>query len=352
MTTIRGKKILFIAPNYYGYEKHIIHGLEKLGAIVYYAENRPFQHDPINKGTKWYVSILCKKASYIRKVLIPLVKRDKFDLCLFVDLFSFDHLLVTNLRKKNPDIKCILYLWDNIRGYKWPQFFSSFDKIFSFDPIESKEFELTYLPNFYTGSLSNEKETNCLYDFSFIGSLQVHRLRILEDMAMQLKQENKRYFFYLYLHPNYNRLKFNRYINWILQLFPKRFKGYKLFYNLITQKKRNEIVHYQPLSLSDSVKSIASSNCILDLPFPGQTGSTQRLVQALAFNKKVITTNASVIHESFYNPGYIKVARVENFSVDWQWVNEKNDTRMDISGLHIDNWLIQLLSSWQNNSYQ
>jgi hypothetical protein len=336
---LTGKKVLLIIPAFYGYEKLIKEGLEKLGATVSYLENKAFRNDPVTRDTKWYLTILCRKNSYIRNKLIPAFK-NTFDVCLFINLFSFHPELTEILKKQNPNIINVLYLWDNVKGYRWEQFFKHFDKIYSFDPIESRKLGIKYLPNFYVTDFPLQHTIK--FDLSFVGSLQVHRLKILEELVSNLNHQNKTVFFYLYLHPNYNRLKFNKYIQALLNIFPGQFKGYKLVYDLITGKKKHALVSHRSLTISESIQSMANSSCILDLPFPSQTGSTQRVIQALALQKKVITTNSAVTEESFYNPDYIKVASSKSLVIDWNWVNRKSEVVPNINHLRLDNWLKQL----------
>lgn len=114
---IPNRNILLVAPKYYGYEEIILEALVKGGDAVTFIENKAFQYDEINRGTKWYTTFLCKKNGYIKANLIP-ASHKKFDVCLFINLFSFHPSVIKNLRKSNPGIRCILYLWDNIRGYK------------------------------------------------------------------------------------------------------------------------------------------------------------------------------------------------------------------------------------------
>lgn len=82
------KKILLIVPRFYDYEKLIKEGLEKRGAKISFLENRAFRNDPVSRDSRWYLTFFCKKSSYIKKKLIPL-SRNKFDVCFFINLFSF-----------------------------------------------------------------------------------------------------------------------------------------------------------------------------------------------------------------------------------------------------------------------
>jgi hypothetical protein len=334
------RDILLVAPKYYGYEDVISAALVKGGDNVTFIENKAFQYDPINRGTKWFTTFLCLKNRYIRTTLIP-VSQKKFDVCFFINLFSFDPAIIKNLRLSNPSIRCVLYLWDNIRGYKWQQFFSYFDEIYCFDPVESEQFNLKYLPNFYPDiqpALSSE------FDLCSIASLQVHRLKKLTQIVQSAEKSNSKFFFYLYLPRQHSRLKYNWAVYQATKLFPNRFTGYKYMYGLISRSIENELVKHDPISLSNAIDVMGRSKCIVDLPYPWQTGSTQRVINALALNKKVITSNESAVKESFYDPEFIKVVPLSEFSIDWNWINRKTETSLDLSSLRIDNWLKRLLS--------
>lgn len=339
---LTGKKVLLIVPAFYGYERLLREALENLGAKVTYRENKAFRNDPVTKDTKWYLTLLCKKNSYIKKELIPL-SQQRFDVCIFINLFSFHPGLIENLKKENPDIFTILYLWDNVRDYRWQPFFKYFNNVYSFDPVESRELGLKYLPNFYPSGLAANPGEKDKFDVSFVGSLQVHRFRLLNTLTAKLKAQKRTFYFHLYLHPNYNRLKYNKYVHAMLSLFPGQFKGYKSLYKLISRKVVHELVFHHPLTIPEAIQSLASSACVLDLPFPSQTGSTQRMIQALALQKKVITTNSSVTQESFYNSEYIKIMTGKDIGIDWDWVSRRNVTPLNIDHLRLDNWLIQLL---------
>lgn len=335
------KNILLVAPGFYDYETLIREELQKIGFNVVFVQNRAFRNDPITVGTKWYMHFLCQKKKYISQHLLPITE-NKFDVCLFINLFSFDPLIIKNLKKYNPSVKCILYIWDNVKGYKWKQFFNFFDKIYSFDPVEASSLGIHYLPNFYPNFTVNSTERND-YELSFIGSLQAHRIKILEDAVSVLKSSKKSFLFYLYLHPNYDRLKYNILVNTIARLFPGYLKEHKFLYHIIARKIKYEFVHYKPLSLSESVLITARSKCIIDLPTPSQTGSTQRIIQALALGKKVMTTNASVKYDSFYDPNYIQIISTDSFYIDWDWLNKYFTSAPNVSHLRLDNWLTEIL---------
>jgi hypothetical protein len=341
MSKFRGKRILLIAPVYYGYEDQIRKCLIEFGAIVSFAENKPFANDPANKGTPWYAKFLCDKNKYITKTLLP-VANQPYDICLFVDLFSFHPDIIRNLKKQNPNIRCVLYLWDNIKGYKWENFFKYFDKVLSFDPVEANDFKLNYLPNFFPPQTDEPIEP--VFDVCSIGSLQIHRLKIFEKEVKKFKELKKPYFIYLYLPPLQTKLVYNPIMFAFTFFFKKRFKGYRSIYNLFYRKEHHDLVKHISLPLNESIRVMSQSRCIIDLPYPAQTGSTQRVINALGLGKKVITTNQSVLKDSFYRPDYIKLISQSDFKIDWDWLYAKPESPIDMSASRLDNWVQTVLS--------
>lgn len=340
---LHGKNILLVVPFYHGYQDFLKRTLERLGASVVLLENRAFKYDPLNKGTQRFETWFCKKSKYIQRQLYPVSKK-KFDACLFVNLFSFHPAIVKNLRKSNPSIKCILYIWDNIRGYEWKPFFKCFDDIYMFDPVEAEELSIKYLPNFYLDIQITEGDKD-RFDLHFVGSLQAHRLTILERITAKYKSERKRFFFYLYVPPIYNKFRNNTLVYAVAKLFPHKFKGYKRQYNIQKGNENHALIYRDPVKLAKTIQTMSQSNCVIDLPYPSQTGSTHRVVQALALGKKVMTTNRSVIYDSFYNPDWIKVVSEPVEEIDWNWIYNKHNHQPDVNFLRIDNWLLQLFSS-------
>jgi hypothetical protein len=341
MKSLQNKRILLFAPKYYGYEVVLARELEKKGATVTYVENKPFIHDPINKGTPWYLKIFCRKEKYLSKIVFP-ASKNKYDIFFVVDLFSFRPQMVENLRLVNPDIQCLLYLWDNARGYHWKQFFKHFDFTYTFDPAEAKEHNLTYWPNFWP--IPNHPEGHKKkYDVCCVASFQVHRLNTLEAESERPEAQRKNIFFYIYLPPVHSKLIYNSLIYFVTQFFPNRYQGYKKMYRLIYKKTTHPLIKYKPLPLNEAVNVIESSKCVIDLPYHLQTGSTQRVINALGLKKKVITTNQSIKEEMFYNPEFIKIVSPANFEIDWNWIEAKPNTEMNLDYLRIDNWIDKLL---------
>jgi hypothetical protein len=103
-------------------------------------------------------------------------------------------------------------------------------------------------------------------------------------------------------------------------------------------------VHHESLALEDAISKLMRAHCVIDLPFPTQTGSTQRVIQALAFKKKVLTTNTSASLESFFDQNFIRVISTNDRDFLLPANDKSSNQPPEISHLRIDNWLKRLLA--------
>lgn len=55
------------------------------------------------------------------------------------------------------------------------------------------------------------------------------------------------------------------------------------------------------------IEKVRESNCILEVLQKGQSGMTQRTMEALVYNKKLLTNNKHIVEMPFYNKDYIQV---------------------------------------------
>lgn len=62
---------------------------------------------------------------------------------------------------------------------------------------------------------------------------------------------------------------------------------------------------YMPYS--EIIGKVMESNCILEILQQGQSGLTQRTMEAIVYNKKLLTNNKNIVKLPFYNKDYIQV---------------------------------------------
>ena len=87
---------------------------------------------------------------------------------------------------------------------------------------------------------------------------------------------------------------------------------------------------------------ILESNCILDTDRECQTGTTPRVIWALALGKKIVSTNLNLKNMPFYNEEQIVFIDRNNPILDIDFVKSRKEvfTINDyILNLRIDNWI-------------
>lgn len=73
-------------------------------------------------------------------------------------------------------------------------------------------------------------------------------------------------------------------------------------------EKRVKGIHYnQWLDYGQVLNYIKKTNCLIEVMDGSQNGVTLRTMEAVCYNKRLLTNNKSVMNSSFYNTGYIKV---------------------------------------------
>lgn len=79
------------------------------------------------------------------------------------------------------------------------------------------------------------------------------------------------------------------------------------------------------------VKRIQGTNCLLEICQSGKKQYTLRPWEAIAYGKKILTSNKEFLKEDFYDSRYIQVYDDPD-SIDWEWVRE----RVDVDYHYID----------------
>lgn len=85
------------------------------------------------------------------------------------------------------------------------------------------------------------------------------------------------------------------------------------FYIVKDKKEKSSIIDLKNKSLlySENLENVKKATCLLEIVVEGQTGLTLRTMEALFFNKKLITNNSSIMQYDFYHPNNILIIRDE-----------------------------------------
>ena len=161
-----------------------------------------------------------------------------------------------------------------------------FDIIFSFDPEDSKNYKLTYIKQFLPFTWQqiqsiNDKNHNVENICYYVGGYQPERVDLINVITPVLQECNCVTDFYLI--DKYNNSDY----------YPLNCKNKKLSYQ-------------------ENIDKLTKSRFVLEINKPNQSGLTLRAIEALVFNKKLITNNGELKNKDFYSPSRIFIYNGNN----------------------------------------
>ena len=195
--------------------------------------------------------------------------------------------LVDYLHRNNPHLKIIVWVWNTLWGnantyVALNQKYQQDDRVTvaTFDLADSRKYGLLYVPNFYFSSIVKRYKTSnpAKYSTIFVG-VEKGRGRTIQKLRTIFEHIGQK----AYFHVVPNRSKWQHICHKIAQ-----FMG--------SQNSTGFIPYEKILKLIDQSRSV------LDISNDGQSGMTLRVMEALFFEKKLITTNQFVREMDFYNP--------------------------------------------------
>ncbi|MEO8764887.1 MAG: hypothetical protein ABI416_11395 [Ginsengibacter sp.] len=322
------KKILYIGPASFNYDKYLVKKFRDSGAAVTTFDFKDLHPDNL------YFKVINKlnpqnKEAHIKNFYNQVLSGSSYDYVLVRQGYQLDRAFLPKLRKAYPEAKFISFHWDSIR----PQFdylpiIQYFDTIFSFDIKDCRDHpEINYLPLFYLDVYAEFKEKNnsssteIKSDLLFIGSWRnMERYELIKRTEDLCRKAGLRFRHYLYF-----SLK-NQF-----QLLKK---------GIIPKKARAK-----NLSHEDILKIFATTDTIIDFPSSFQTGLTIRTFETLGAGKKLMTTNKNIVNEPFYNREYIEIIDINNFTLNIDFIKNTPATSMDekIKDYSIGNYINKLL---------
>ena len=240
-------------------------------------------------------------------------KLKKFDLIILtagnftVDVASYIESL--NLKK---NIRLIFWYWDPVRIKYSPDKISCKWEKWSFDKNDCKKFGLKYNSTYFFNSIKLPNE-RLLYDVFFIGQdkgrLQelLHLKDILENFAL------------------------------------------KIYFHIIADEKffYDRKIFRERISYSEVLRNIKESKAILEFVQEKQSGLTLRSMEALFFNKKLITTNNSIKDYDLYCKENIFILGHDDINSIQHFLNSPCKTldKSLISKYDFNQWLQRIIDN-------
>lgn len=286
---LNGKKILFIAPKFFGYEKHILEAMKTLGATVYYRSDKPSENSWAKMLLRLFPKLVWIIADRIYTKWVIGLELQDCDVIFIVKGEAISPAFLEFLRKRYIHAKFVFYMWDSIANVQHTEDkFALFDSISSFDPLDCKLFpNIRYRPLFFIDHYQQEAHEQSDPGLFFFGTLNGDRPKVLARVVGALDKDV--------------RFDYGLFVRSKLELYLRRLidSSFKVI-------EPNRLM-FAAIPASEIKRRMSSCNCVLDVEHPNQSGLTMRTFEVLASGKKLITTNQSIRNEPFFDASNICV---------------------------------------------
>jgi len=327
MVDLKGKRILYLGPPFFGYEADIQKTLVAKGARVDFFNERVFVSSLgkilVRLGIRFLINNAIKNHySYI----LTCASKQPYDFLFVVSPETMTPGFVSAIKKINPHIKTVLYMWDSIKNKNnSDHLLPLFDKTLTFDPSDRLLFpDVKFLPLFFVAEFSNDAKpiSNPTHSVSFIGTVHSDRYKLVTSIVNQFKGAKGVPYTFFYCP--------SKFLYVLKKIFTKEFHGIKI-----------SDVSFKSLSKTEVFNVFSSSNIVIDIEHPSQKGLTMRTIEMLASGRKLVTTNSEVINYDFYNKLNICVVDRHNPTVPKAFI-EFEYTPVDpviVSKYSLSSWL-------------
>ncbi|MDK2810939.1 MAG: O-antigen biosynthesis protein WbqP [Clostridium butyricum] len=330
LTSIEGKKILFFAPAFFGYENKIKSKMIEMGAIVDMYDVRSVTSAKHKAILKLNPNIFNKKSvSYYEKI-IEKNKSKNYDYILIIKCDMTPIVILNKLKKTFTNSKMCLYLWDSVENI--PGITSKlqyFDSVYSFDLADCKQYSvLKFRPLFYSDEFQKNKITEMYkYDLSFTGTIHSDRYKIIKQIRNIAEKNNLSCFWFCYLQ--------SKFIYYFYKVTKREFR-----------KTTLADFDFIKMSSEEIANIVNNSRVVLDFQHPNQTGLTMRTIEMIGMNKKLITTNSSIKEYDFYNPNNIKIIERNNVNFDLDFIYQQYEPiKKEVYDKYsLGSWILEVLS--------
>lgn len=318
---LNNKKILFIGPVFHDYHHLIKEKLTLLGADVTFFPERRYGF--IFKIINNFFNKKLKKYQFNHyNHIFEEVDVSEFDYLFVVRGYMLSPEFLLKFKEKNKNAKMIMYQWDSDRANPFSHLLNYFDATYSFDFEDCRiNPSLNYLPLFFSDDISKENiipMKDKKYDFFFMGWYFPERYDAVlkfNDFAIKNNFSIKCFLY----------LPFTSYIKEII-------KGKKI---------NNQIISLKPMQRKEYLSILNNSKVMVDVSNPMQTGLAMRVIEALALNVKILTSNYNIKDDAqIFSQDYISFLN-ENEPI----INESfliSETNSSTKLLSLKDWLINI----------
>ncbi|HMO68649.1 MAG TPA: hypothetical protein PKE25_08320 [Novosphingobium sp.] len=286
---LAGKRVLFSAPRFFGYEQEIAAELHRRGAQVDFLADRPFDSPLLHAAARFSRrAVLLHTDRHYRRTMAGF-DGGAYDHVLIVNGQTMPRALLAEIRRDNPHARFTLYMWDSLANRRDALgLLDLFDRAFSFDPDAARQHAMRFRPLFFAPAYEAPAEPQeIVHDLSFIGTAHTDRHAVVSRLDATLDPQVRR-FWYLYLQAR-----------WV-------WLAYRLTNPAFRQAPMADF-RFTPLPRAEGVRAFWQSRAILDIEHPRQTGLTIRTFETLGARRKLVTTNAGIRDYALFDPALIQV---------------------------------------------
>lgn len=320
------KKIAVISFDHWDYDKHIVSTLQKKGIDAAHIKIGGFRHQNLfQRLTNTFSKVFLNKNPKLKKrqdfILESLSKIGFQDQILVINPELID--LEYHLEIKKSTNKYIAYLYDSVDRCPVEHLLNGiFDAIFSFDDNDISKYNFKKTNNYiyFDKKPLNLKKPE--YDVFYLASYD-KRLDLLNQISKKLNEINKTYLF--------------------IVVGKKTWK--KSVTNLFKNSNKSIIYRRNRIKQEDIGFYYSKTNVILDLVRDNQIGLSFRVFEAMAFQKKLITSNKSIKNYDFYNPNNILIVDKSNLIFESPFFESNYEPLSD------DIYRKYTLNSWVENVF-
>lgn len=313
-------RITLVSFDNWGYDEKIVDELIKMGHEAFHLKLSDYKYHYNHAGEK-IINFFTK--TFFQKN-IKKIKTEEFILSTLKSKGIQEKIIVINperiskkchLKIKSFTRSYITYLYDSIGRYdnKSLIYDNIFDEVFTFDKNDAAEYNLRFLSNYiHLNKKITRKKTK--YKVLSISSID-DRYHTINNIISHLEKKNIRH---------------------QTIFFGKREPE---------DLKCSSIFTKQKLSQNQIQEKIEDSEIILDVLRDNQNGLSFRIFDALALDKKVITTNKSITEYDFYNPNNILVIDKEKAEIPDYFLNTQYQKIPDniYNKYTLKNWINTIL---------
>lgn len=293
----------------------------KNAKVTFYSEDI---YTPLYRISNRILPLFAKylKQKYVDKMLHN-ITQDLYDFVFVIRGGILSPFIMDKLKQKLPYTKFIMYQWDSNKQSQYQDIIQYFDIVKTFDKNDAYNFDIGYLPLYYSKEYENLKynKSEKIYDISFFGAYHSDRLKIIKFVEK---------FCIL------NKLEFK------YHLYITKMGLFRLFCLGIIKVSDMKYFKTYTVGIKEILNVYSHSFSILDIELNIQNGLTMRTFEALGSGLKLITTNKNIINEPFYNEENITILHRNDLNLNLNFFKKSFCNDANIEQYTFKNWFYNL----------